>query len=316
MNKSEDWNFSFLVYRCFNYLTLEGYTVVIFRNIFFGYGKKKGYSAFTLVELLVVISIIAMLLAILIPALSNARNQAKAAVCKTNLKTIGLAEMLYMTQNDGRLALSRGDRPTNSGFYWAAQLWALFQGVPLPKSSDYYTSRSIEHPSWLTCPSQNKTSSVHDNTYSGIRYAWNDVYFNAMVKGVHAYWLKNICYSRNGSDQGYYQPSANCNIPAARLINFKNPSNAVANADGWDLYFYGEGEMRDYTDLYLADGVSLRGRYRGKGTYGLQVEYRHGNGHSLNVLLWDGHVNSVKNSIADTYRLDPIPGQNNRPCGD
>jgi len=59
---------------------------------------KKG---FTLVELLVVISIIALLVSILMPALSKARDQAKAIVCATRLKDIGLVMVFYNEENDG-----------------------------------------------------------------------------------------------------------------------------------------------------------------------------------------------------------------------
>ncbi|MEN6386250.1 MAG: type II secretion system protein [Phycisphaerales bacterium] len=61
----------------------------------------KRRNGFTLVELLVVISIIAILLAVLMPALSKARNQGKMVICKSNLKQFGLCYALYVEQNNG-----------------------------------------------------------------------------------------------------------------------------------------------------------------------------------------------------------------------
>ncbi len=60
---------------------------------------RRTRRGFTLVELLVVISIIALLIAILTPSLSKARNQAKSAVCLSNLKRIGLQGAIYVTEN-------------------------------------------------------------------------------------------------------------------------------------------------------------------------------------------------------------------------
>lgn len=63
--------------------------------------KKK--RAFTLVELLVVISIIALLVSILMPALGKARFQAKVLTCMTNLHQWGQIINLYAAENNGRL---------------------------------------------------------------------------------------------------------------------------------------------------------------------------------------------------------------------
>lgn len=78
---------------------------------------RKG---FTLVELLVVISIIALLLAILMPTLSSAREQGRTIVCGTHMKELAVSWMVYAMNNNDKLcgAFTYNNNYSNWGHKW------------------------------------------------------------------------------------------------------------------------------------------------------------------------------------------------------
>jgi len=79
--------------------------------------RKHGATAratrFTLIELLVVIAIIAILAAMLLPALKNAKEQAKCASCKSNMRQIGLGVISFANDHEGYLPVFTGDGKTD-----------------------------------------------------------------------------------------------------------------------------------------------------------------------------------------------------------
>ena len=102
----------------------------------------RRHNAFSLIELLVVIAVVALLMAVLIPALNRAREQGKRAVCLSNLRQLTLAWTLYADDNADRLV--NGDTEEYAALYnyggshykepaWVKKDWKKHFGVEVKR---------------------------------------------------------------------------------------------------------------------------------------------------------------------------------------
>ena len=85
---------------------------------------------FTLIEILVVIAIIAILAAMLLPALSQARERARRAACMSNLKQIGLAIFMYAVDYDDSVPDHRTINPLPDRNEWPYRLYPHYLSSP------------------------------------------------------------------------------------------------------------------------------------------------------------------------------------------
>ncbi len=108
---------------------------------------------FTLIELLVVVAIIAILAALLLPALRNARESAKTINCLSNVRQIGMSFQLYGTDQNGLMPPIRVDEATYSGPYSRWDDVGVALGQALPCWADILMDGDYVTLSILNCPS-------------------------------------------------------------------------------------------------------------------------------------------------------------------
>jgi prepilin-type N-terminal cleavage/methylation domain-containing protein len=185
----------------------------------------KRQNAFTIVELLVVISIIAIVIALLLPALVKARILANQMICSSNLSQLGLATQMYVNEYNVYPPTDLGD--------WPFGHLSRNPGEPATISTPWgfgllFTDGLIKNPAIFYCPDAGffgpRSPGTYLPTYASVwqpnldgQSFWNTIYFG------YCYWTKRPQLNSNSDTTGTV---VNPWTHVTSIINYVNPGNA------------------------------------------------------------------------------------------